>query len=245
MRTTARLTVFLLFLALSGPIWAANFLKDGQPDLLAQLPPPPSADSREQAEDMARVLALQASRTPAQETFANADAEMSVFRFADVLGPDFTADRFPVAAAFFARIVSDGNEAYRPVKNHYARPRPFLASPLVKPCVDPATISRTGSYPSGHATVGMTMGIVLSEIVPERRGEIMERATAYGNNRVLAGVHYPSDVAAGRTAGRIIAESMMADPKFAVELDRARAEIRSGLKWLGSGTPDGHAGDER
>jgi len=42
------------------------------------------------------------------------------------------------------------------------------ARDLVKPSV---TVSHSGSYPSGHSTDATLMGIVLSNMVPEKRAE--------------------------------------------------------------------------
>jgi len=41
---------------------------------------------------------------------------------------------------------------------------------------------------------------------------------------VLGGVHYPSDVAAGRILGNAIADKMLANPEFQAALAKAKAE---------------------
>ncbi len=92
-----------------------------------------------------------------------------------------------------------------PAKDEWKRPRPHLYSDLVKPIVKP---SKSGSYPSRHTTVGTLMGIVLSNMVPEKKAALMARAREYGHNRLVAGIHYPSDIEAGRIAGTVIAETI-------------------------------------
>ncbi len=67
------------------------------------------------------------------------------------------------------------------------------------------------SYPSGHsmlsAIVYLTLAVVLAQTIESRRGKVYVIAAALllaflvGVTRVLIGVHYPSDVLAGWTAG--------------------------------------------
>ena len=60
----------------------------------------------------------------------------------------------------------------------------------------------SAAYPSGHATHGMVYAMILAEIAPEQRPALLQRGREIGWNRVIAGVHYPSDIAAGRVLGR-------------------------------------------
>ena len=72
-------------------------------------------------------------------------------------------------------------------------------------------------------------GIILGDMVPEKRTEIMARAWEYGNNRVVAGIHYPSDVEMGRISGSVIAATIMGHDDFKTEYDAAKAELRTGM----------------
>jgi acid phosphatase (class A) len=73
------------------------------------------------------------------------------------------------------------------------------------------------------------MGVVLSNMVPEKRNEIMARAWAYGENRIIGGIHFRADVEAGRIAGTVIAARIMEQPDFQVEYAAAKAELRKVL----------------
>ncbi|TIU09915.1 MAG: phosphatase PAP2 family protein, partial [Mesorhizobium sp.] len=90
-------------------------------------------------------------------------------------------------------------------------------------------LSNSGSWPSGHATVGTMMGIILSDMVPEKRAEIMARAAEYAHNRVVGGIHYPSDVEMGKISGSAIAAVLLSRPDFKTEFKVARSELRSDL----------------
>jgi acid phosphatase (class A) len=101
-----------------------------------------------------------------------------------------------------------------------------MMSDLVKPLLEPKT---SGAYPSGHATVGTLMGIILSDMVPEKRAEIMARAAEFAHNRVVAGMHVPSDIDAGKIAGSVIAAQIMGQDDFKAEYADAKAELRAAL----------------
>ena len=55
----------------------------------------------------------------------------------------------------------------------------------------------------------------------------MARAKLVGDDRALAGQHFPSDVAAGRILAKAIFEKMMQNPDFQGELDKAKEECLS------------------
>jgi uncharacterized protein with beta-barrel porin domain len=57
------------------------------------------------------------------------------------------------------------------------------------------------SFPSGHTTFGYTSSILMGMLVPERYGEMLTRASEYGNSRIVLGAHYPLDIVAGRVLG--------------------------------------------
>ncbi|CAM5341068.1 Major phosphate-irrepressible acid phosphatase [Mycolicibacterium aubagnense] len=228
MRKTSFLAgLLLLVLTTTGQAEDAKpFIANTDVDLTAILPPPPANDSATTKAELAEVLTLQLTRTPEMEARAKADAEENVWRFADVMGPKFTKEALPKLDAFFERVVATEGAVVDPAKDVWKRPRPHMLSDLVKPIVKPST---SGSWPSGHTTLGTMMGIVLSDMVPEKRTEIMARAWEYGHNRVVAGIHYPSDIEMGRISGAVIASNLQHNAEFETEYAAAKAELRSDL----------------
>ncbi|HEV2294847.1 MAG TPA: phosphatase PAP2 family protein [Tepidisphaeraceae bacterium] len=89
------------------------------------------------------------------------------------------------------------------LKNVFDRDRPDLVPHL--------SIVHTSSFPSGHsmlsAVVYLTLGVMLARLVPNRSAKIYFMGLAIflafliGISRVYMGVHYPTDVLAGWTAG--------------------------------------------
>jgi acid phosphatase (class A) len=83
------------------------------------------------------------------------------------------------------------------------------------------------SYPSGHATRGLAYAAVLAELVPERREALLERGRQVGVDRVIGGVHWPSDIEAGQRLGAALVEIWLADPANRRNVDETRA-----AEWL-------------
>jgi acid phosphatase (class A) len=207
----------------------ATYLDVHQVDLSKLLPPPPAAESARGQVDMATVLEVQRTRTTEQVERARADVKKSVFRFADVLGPAFNQANLPKTAALFDAANHDASMIAKSGKDFFSRARPYIANPDVHPSVPLNPKDGYDSYPSGHATFGYMTAILLAQMVPEKRDAIFVRGREYGENRVVDGVHYPSDVEAGRIDGTLVAEALMADPEFQKAFAGARAEVRAAL----------------
>lgn len=230
MRNFAKALTLLLVIGVASPVFADDakpFADAKEINLLNLLPPPPANDSAQMKAELGEILTIQVTRTPEMATRAVADAEENVWRFSDVIdNPKFTKENLPKFSAFFDRIVETEGAVVDPAKDVWKRPRPHLYSDLVKPIVP---LSKSGSYPSGHTTLGTLMGIVLSNMVPEKRPVIMARAWEYGHNRVVGGIHYASDIEAGRIAGTVIAETIMTHDDYKSEYEGAKAELRAAL----------------
>jgi acid phosphatase (class A) len=203
------------------------YLDPSRIDLEHLLAPPPSSDSPAGKADLQAVLDAQRTRTAALAASAQADVQLSVFRFSDVMGPTFQPANLPFTAGFFDRVASDDFVVIKGAKAYFNRPRPFAADPgEVKPIVnEPAN----ASYPSGHSAFAYVNGILLAYMVPEKASAIFDRAGLYAHNRVVAGVHYPSDVEAGRICASVIDNVLLHDAHFMTDFAKARAEVRHAL----------------
>lgn len=228
MQHVTRYVLFLLLMLLPQQGWADEtyFITREQINLSALLAPPPVVGSQEQQQEMAVLLNFQNTRTPAQVAFARADMERSVFRFQDVMGENFTAQKLPQVAALFAKVKKSADHILGPAKAHWDRPRPYTSNPDIHPCVDKPD---NASYPSGHSTFGTVSAIILANMVPEKQAALFERAELYRLNREIGGAHYPSDVLAGRISGTVIAAFLLRSPEFQADFAKARSELRTVL----------------
>lgn len=201
------------------------------------LPPPPATGSAAAKQDLQAVLAAQQSRTADEQSAAKADAERSVFRFADVLGPSMQPATLPKTAAFFERIAAFDKAEVKDAKLHWRRARPSETSDQVHPLSKEKPDD--WSYPSGHATFGYTTAVLLANMLPEKRATIFARADLYAQHRVVMGAHYPSDIEAGRLAGTVIGAELLRDADWHADYQAARAELRAALKLLAEPAQEG------
>jgi len=205
---------------------AKPFITSQELDLTKYLPAPPADDSAQTKAELKELLEIQATRTPEQEKAAVADAEENVWRFADVMGPDFTPAKLPKTAALFDRVIATEDVVDDHAKKAFNRPRPYMLDEQIHPLLKK---SKSGSWPSGHSTVGYLMATVLGDLVPEKRNALFARASVYAENRLVAGFHYRSDTVMSRTGAALIAQKMAEQPDFQAEFDAAKTELRTQL----------------
>ena len=65
----------------------------------------------------------------------------------------------------------------------------------------------------------------------EKKMEILDRAAQYASNRVVCGVHFPSEVEAGKIAGTVIAAFDFQNLVFQEDYGKAKAEVRNVLGY--------------
>ena len=228
MRKTPWSAVVLLVFTISGQAVAAEatFIAPGHLDLTRLLAPPPAPGSAEQQRDLAEVLAVQKARTSAQSQRAMADATAGNFGFADVLGTNFNAQQVPKVAALLEQVRGDAVVLMAAGKQAWNRPRPFQVSNDVDPLGERPGDS---SYPSGASISGYLIAIVLADMVPEKRAALFARGREFGDDRVIMGIHFPTDVESGRLAASAIAATLFENQAFLAEFAQAKSELRQAL----------------
>jgi acid phosphatase (class A) len=168
------------------------------------------------------LLKLQTARTPEQVARATAEDPLTVYAFAPVLGTNFTAATLPVTDKLLARVGAQTSAVSARSKKLWKRARPFVTDPRIQPVGRKPT---SPAYPSGHATRAFAWAVVLGELFPAKKAELLERAKEIGQNRLIIGVHYPSDVAAGTKLGQAIGAKIIASAVFQKDAEAARQEI--------------------
>ncbi len=185
----------------------------------AAIGPYPAADSADGKADLAILLWLQRTRTAEDVARSKEHATITLDSFAPALPPGFRAASFPATSALVDRAAAYARASVGAVKDHYRRPRPYDADARVKPGIK---LEPSSSYPSGHSTRGLLLARVLAELVPDRREPILRVGLQLGYDRVVGGVHYPSDVLAGEELANALADRLLADPDFRRQLDETR-----------------------
>ncbi len=94
-------------------------------------------------------------------------------------------------------------------KQHFNRPRPYRKDPTIVPCISkPLDLLSIRSYPSSYAVVATVLEALLIREFPEKQNLISRQAKQIGLNRVLGGVHHPSDITAGVELGHQMAKRL-------------------------------------
>jgi acid phosphatase (class A) len=201
----------------------------GLPDTLKILPPAPQkGDVRYETDRKMFLGTRNLAGTPRFALALNDDqlssqALMKDFRCA--LGVELTTKNAPKFMSMIPRVGRDASIATNLPKDHWKRQRPFLidSGPT---CIDQTgPIKDTWDYPSGHNTYSWAIGLILAELVPDRATEILVRARAYGESRLICGVHNMSAVENGRTNGGILVAALHSSPQFRTDMAAVRREI--------------------
>lgn len=206
-----------------------GYLKDGDLDGATILGPPPAMESARAQADRAAYLETRALAGTPRWTEAQRDNDLwyggALRRYACALGAEISPRATPVTMRLLERVEIDTRTVGSPAKSRFNRPRPLIGDerPACVPRED--WMKTNSSYPSGHANIGWAWGLILGEIAPARATALVEAGKAVGDSRVICGVHYPSDVEAGRLLGSAMVARLHAEPEFVRDLAAAKREI--------------------
>ena len=220
---------------------AQGYLGANVPDGRVFIPPPPALGS---VADVVDVTAYERTRalkgSPRWDLAAKDAVQTPAAVLADfdcAVGVNIDQATAPKLMALMTRVGRDIGASVNKAKDHFKRPRPFTRIPGPICAGVPEEMAKSWSYPSGHTTGGWTYALILAELAPDRASEILERGREYGESRVVCGVHWVSDVEAGRTNGAGLVAALHADPGFTADLAAARAELAA-LRKTATARPD-------
>jgi len=213
-RFFAPFALVLLVLALSPPAEALDpgkrlYVPAGSVDAAGLIGPPPKLGSPAFHEQMAIVLWLQKTRTPAQTAFV--EKTLDTKRFAPLISEElFDVDGIELKKTIDDAI-SEVRDDYDALKAVYDLPRPFQVNDAIKPVGEARPVA---SYPSGHAIRAIVYARLLAEVFPGKKDALMDLAIRIGYGRVIAGVHYPDDIVSGQKLGQAYADVIVEQPAF-------------------------------
>jgi acid phosphatase (class A) len=213
------------------------------PNSLALLPPPPTTNSPAQAADNHAYEASKKLREGARAKMAFDDNELkfpaAAGAFSCAMGLPITLETTPHTTILLRRSLIDAGVATYSAKNHYQRTRPFVVNKH-STCApkEEEKLAKDGSYPSGHAALGWAWALILAEVSPERADTILQRGLAFGQSRAICGVHWQSDVDAGRLVGSAAVAKLHANETFNAQMAAAKIEIAQARQKLVGQTTD-------
>jgi hypothetical protein len=216
-----KLSMVLVLLAAGMARAESTFVKpeDLSWDTILSGPPAPGSDVEK--EEIAKLLEWQNKRTATDVARCKSEEKADPFIFSEVLGDKFNEKSLPVTARLLNDAATDVKAFTKLAKNKWARKRPPYVDPRITPCV---AMEENASYPSAHAARGVVWSTILAQIFPEKKDELLERGKLIGKDRIIAGIHFPSDVDAGQTLGQAIVDKMLTNPAFQTALRQAKDE---------------------
>jgi len=139
----------------------------------------------------------------------------------------------PRTASLLEKASRDASRQTNLLKSFYKKRRPFLldSGETCEPQTDEMSVSY--DYPSGHAAKGWTWALVLAELVDDRAGPILARGRAYGESRVVCGVHNMSAAEAGRMVAASTLAVVRTEPPYQDAVLAARGELAA-LRKIGA-----------
>lgn len=191
------------------------------------LPPAPVAGTTRYEAD--RTVYLQTRKlegTPRWEMAKGDDNSFGILKgMACALGAELTPQNAPRTYAMFARVGRDASVTTNRPKDIYQRKRPYLIDegPICIARTD--ALAKSPDYPSGHNTWGWAVGLLLAEIAPDRATPIMTRARAFGESRLVCGVHNLNSVYMGWANGSILVAALHGNEVFRKDLEVVRKEV--------------------
>jgi acid phosphatase (class A) len=200
------------------------------PDSVALIPAPPAQGSP------ALVLDEQVSKktltlkgTPAWD-LATEDADLAfphvVSAFSCATGTPISEKDTPRLYRLMQRSFMDAAGVTFAAKDKYARPRPFMVNkqPTCSPAEE-ARMTKSGSYPSGHSSLGWAWALILSEVAPDRANAILTRGRAYAQGRTVCNVHWQSDILEGMMVGSAAVARLHGNSEFLADMEAAKKEV--------------------
>lgn len=174
------------------------------------LGPYPAAGSREELHDFAVLRHYQETRTEHECELAEKQEKATLKNlFVSNNGPLTKKEAMLVTPLILKAYAEAGINIYL-AKSIFKRPRPYNYNNEIKPCIK---LEKSYAYPSGHTAVSRVFARALAKFYPARAEAFLKRADEVAQNRILGGVHHPSDIVAGKKLGDALALKVLENLK--------------------------------
>jgi len=173
------------------------------------LPLPPTPNSATQAANVQTLNTIAGTASTQMVNQAEATANYSVFDFSQVLGPGFNAQNLPLVNQLFNNVTINTADAASDLKAFYNSPGPQMPE----------------TYPSTQTMLGVVEGTLLSDMLPQKQGQLQAFGFQEGLNRLILYAHWPTDVSSGMMLGGILVNDLFASPQFVSDFNAAKSEL--------------------
>ncbi len=201
--------MFLIFISLFQVFSFADWTDIDLQDF--PLDAPPKIGSRVDHQDYLQLLEYQETRT--DEQCEQAERQWipyfaALFQYSGALTKEESELTEPIVTEVF-KVTKKVTDHY---KKFFAKERPYDRFSDIEPCVK--KVSGKTSYPSSHAALGTVGACVLAKVFPKKKAALLEHGWDIGELRVIAGLHHPSDVEAGRDIGQKLCDYLSRQQDF-------------------------------
>jgi acid phosphatase (class A) len=203
------------------------------PDAVAIIPPAPQPGDPRNDADWAVFRATRAIQQMNPDRWALAinddDYRPAAIlkNFSCAMGVELTPENSPKLASLLSRAAQDANNAGVKAKDFYKRTRPYLNN-YGDICIAKSDgLARSFDYPSGHGALGWIQGLILSQLAPDRAELLAARGRAFGESRVVCGLHNWSAVDAARTNAAAVFAALQGSADYQRAVAAAKSELGS------------------
>lgn len=182
-----------------------------------KLDPPPANDSEDVAKELDFLKEItKTERTP--ETMQRIEWENKGVAAIDIFTQEglFLAGDNTKTRALIDMVDKDHSYFIMKYKHQFNRARPSQLAPDLELAIPNP---RHAAYPSGHASQTYMVALILTYMDPENKDRYFAMAHDIAHRREIAGVHYPSDSAAGVALAQEVFDAFMALPVFQKKME--------------------------
>lgn len=165
-----------------------RLVPEGWRELIDVPPPPDDAFTRVEVE---QIIALKSLRDVYQDDIS---AQLRDVAHPFAIHLQLNTRQRDALNVFWAKVIADITRVHMHYKAKYNRARPRQYSSEIEQSIAPPGHP---AYPSGHSTDAHTLALILADIRPEKKTQLLSIARQIAFNREIGGVHYRSDTEAG------------------------------------------------
>ncbi len=167
---------------------------------------PPELNSETLTKDLFILKWEQETRTPEDIELSWHFLSIENTIFNKAIGINISQRNAPKLNAILGQLLTEAFAVTSDYKDKFKRLRPYLAYEDIQACLPPES---SYSYPSGHSTIGIFLSELLADLFPESEARIKKVGAYFGYSRVICGVHFPSDIEAGKRLGKALAKQVL------------------------------------
>ncbi|PKU26350.1 phosphatidic acid phosphatase [Telmatospirillum siberiense] len=205
-----------------------GYLSPDGVDIVKILPPAPAKGDARYEADRAIFKTTRSFAGSPRWALATNDVKLSTSDmlrdFSCAAGVALTPETVPHLVQVAERAGVDTARSAGVAKDYFKRLRPYRIDEG-EICQPAAELGDSYDYPSGHTTRGWTWAELLAELLPDQASAILARGRAFGESRIVCGVHNASAVEAGRLTAAAALAAVHASPEFQADLTAAKEEL--------------------